>query len=260
MGVASVGQSTCPFCGQALSFKGFQTHMKANHPEYVAAEEKWDRDFRKDFGKVALPGVVVWIIAILFLFFATQPVELYFLGLVVAVIVLMGISVVYAHHATAVDIRALKAFHRRCQICGAEVPGGQIADHIRSVHPEERRYLIEARTYALGTPRRGYPAHDLFRDSPPTVRPRDELSVVRSSPHDGRIFPVDRGDAGLASICRLPAHRPGEEDLGAKPWDPVGVVRTAYARPIDARVEPSWTRVTIRSRAASGFEAFWVRA
>jgi len=151
MGVASVGQSTCPFCGQALSFKGFQTHMKANHPEYVAAEEKWDRDFRKDFGKVALPGVVVWIIAILFLFFATQPVELYFLGLVVAVIVLMGISVIYAHHATAVDIRALKAFHRRCQICGAEVPGGQIADHIRSVHPEERRYLIEARTYALGT-------------------------------------------------------------------------------------------------------------
>src|SRR5438093_11200267 len=119
MGVASVGQSTCPCCGQALSFKGFQTHMKANHPEYVAAEEKWDRDFRKDFGKVALPGVVVWIIAILFLFFATQPVELYFLRLVVAVIVLMGISAIYALRATALDIRALDAFHRGCQTAGS---------------------------------------------------------------------------------------------------------------------------------------------
>jgi len=124
--------------------------MESVHPEYVAAQHKWDRDFRRAFGKVALPGLAVWVAAIALILFLPLSVN-YLVAMGIAVAALMVAAGLYAYRATSADESTLHGFRRRCRICDAELAGTEMKEHLRTVHPEETRYLAEARAYALGS-------------------------------------------------------------------------------------------------------------
>ena len=143
-------ESTCPLCGQPITFKVFRAHMQSVHPEYVAAQQKWDRDFCRGFGKVALPGLAAWVAAIALILFLPLSVN-YLVAMGITVAALMVAAGVYAYRATSADESTLHAFRRRCRICDAEMAGTELEEHLRRVHPEETRYLAEARAYALGS-------------------------------------------------------------------------------------------------------------
>jgi hypothetical protein len=124
--------------------------MESVHPEYLAAQRKWDRDFRRAFGRVALPGLAIWIAAIAFILFLPLPVN-YLLAMGITVAALMIAAGVYAYRGTSADESTIHAFRRRCRICDAEMAGTEMKEHLRTIHPDERRFLLEARAYALGS-------------------------------------------------------------------------------------------------------------
>src|SRR2546428_11972343 len=105
---AASGESTCPLCGQPITFKVFRAHMQSAHREYVAAQLKWDLVFRRAFGKVALPGLAVWVAAIALILFLPLWVN-YLVAMGITVAALMVAAGVYAYRATSADESTLHA-------------------------------------------------------------------------------------------------------------------------------------------------------
>ncbi len=124
--------------------------MESVHPEYLAAQRKWDRDFQRAFGKVALPGLATWIAAIALILFLPLPVN-YLAAMSITVAALMIAAGGYAYRATSADESTIHAFRRRCRICDAEMAETEMKEHLSTFHPDERRFLAEARAYALGS-------------------------------------------------------------------------------------------------------------
>jgi len=125
--------------------------MGKSHPEYLNAERWRDRDLDRAFYKIFLPGIVVWVLAVVLTFLIPGPADVYFVGLLVTFLGIAVVAGVYAYGATRADEQALSALQRKCRICGEEMAGNQIAGHLKAVHPDEVKYLREARAYALGT-------------------------------------------------------------------------------------------------------------
>src|SRR5438093_4525175 len=63
--ISPTESSVCPVCASFLPFREFHAHMRAQHPDYVAAQTQKDRDERKAFAKRLAPAILVWLAAVL---------------------------------------------------------------------------------------------------------------------------------------------------------------------------------------------------
>jgi hypothetical protein len=124
--------------------------MKEKHPEYMAAKVKRDRDEGKAFFRRFAPALLVWLAAVFVLVLYVSADPSIFFGLIASMVAISVWAGLYARRATKMDTIAMESVARECRICGATTDGIQMKQHLEVAHPEELRYLNEARAYAYG--------------------------------------------------------------------------------------------------------------
>src|SRR5437667_5687521 len=124
--------------------------MRAQHPDYVAAQTQKDRDERKAFAKRLAPAILVWLAAVLLIVLFYSRDTAVIIGLIASMWVITAWAGWYAHRATQADTASLESVARECRVCGATMDGVQMEEHLRTMHPEEVRYLKAARAYSFG--------------------------------------------------------------------------------------------------------------
>ncbi len=140
----------CRYCGETIAWKQLSAHMKAVHPEVVAAGDHWAKDTKRVWIRAAIPAVLAWIAS--FVLIAVTPMSSYLIPIEIDIgagwFVFIG-TYFYARHATRGDFEEIRELPHFCRTCDEAVPGLYLTTHVREAHPGVMRLQRLTDAYML---------------------------------------------------------------------------------------------------------------
>jgi hypothetical protein len=202
--ISPAESSICPICGGFLPFREFHTHMRANHPEYVAAQTQKERDEKKAFMKRFGPAILIWLAAVLLIVWFYSRDTSVIIGLVAS----MWVITAWADGTPIA--RPRPTWHRWRLSAGSAacaVPRWTALRWSNTSGPAPRGSTLPEsgpRIFIRRAGRNRRPDAVPLVPSVP-VSPRNELSLIWPNRHLRRRLHLDGGDGRMAKVRRRTA-------------------------------------------------------